>query len=164
MPVSGTAVAAGTAGIILVWSGIQNKAVLATTRSLIAGKKPVPGPASTPSPGSELMNVAPTGGTVSGSEAANQALGRLMAAPYGWSTGEQWTALNNIVMAESGWSATVVNPSSTASGIAQNINGFGPGYQSGNAVQQIAWLLAYIKNRYDTPIAAWEFHLANGYY
>ena len=67
-------------------------------------------------------------------------------------------------MAESGWSATVTNPSSGAAGIAQNISGFGPGYESGNAPQQIAWLLSYIKGRYGDPVKAWAFHLANGYY
>jgi hypothetical protein len=91
-------------------------------------------------------------------------MGRMMATAYGWGMGAEWTALNNIVMAESGWSATVVNPGSTASGIAQNIAGFGPGYQSGNAPQQIAWLLKYIKSRYGTPEKAWAFHLANGWY
>jgi len=86
-----------------------------------------------------------------------------MVAAAGW-TGAQWIAFNNIVMAESGWSATIKNPTSTASGIAQNINGFGPGYQYGNAAQQIAWMIQYIRTRYGDPIKAWQFHLANGSY
>lgn len=40
----GAAVAAGTAGIILVWSGVQNRSILSVTRDLISGKKPSPGP------------------------------------------------------------------------------------------------------------------------
>ena len=158
---NGIAVAAGTAGIILIWSGVENKTVLATVRDLIAGKKPSPGPGAMASPGPGGA-VTPTG-TIT-SNPANQALGRLMAAGYGWGAGQEWTALNNIVMAESGWSDTVTNPSSGAAGIAQNINGFGPGYQSGNAAEQIAWLLSYIKGRYGDPINAWQFHLANGWY
>jgi hypothetical protein len=87
-----------------------------------------------------------------------------MAAAYGWGSGAEWTALNNIVMAESGWSDTAANSTSDARGIAQNINGWSSSYQEGNARQQIAWLLSYIKGRYGNPINAWQFHLANGYY
>ena len=87
-----------------------------------------------------------------------------MAAAYGWSTGDEWTALNNIVMAESGWDDEAANPASDARGIAQNISGWGPGYEAGNAAEQIAWLLSYIKSRYGDPINAWIFHQANGYY
>lgn len=96
---------------------------------------------------------------------ANQALGQQMAAqsPYGW-TGAEWVALNNIVMSESGWDALIVNDTSTASGIAQNINGWSSDYQRGNAPQQISWLLSYIKDRYGDPIAAWTFHLAHNWY
>lgn len=103
------------------------------------------------------------GGQPSGSDKANQSLGRVLAASYGWGSGSEWTALDNIVMAESGWSDTAENPSGAA-GIAQNINGFGPGYQRGNAAQQILWMLRYIKQRYGDPTAAWQFHLRHGYY
>jgi hypothetical protein len=54
MASKGTAIAAGTAGIILIWSGIENRTVLDTVRSIIAGKKPSPGapsPGSAPGPG-----------------------------------------------------------------------------------------------------------------
>jgi colicin import membrane protein len=121
--------------------------------------------ASSGSPSSSSSVAAAGGNASGGTDAENEALGKQMAAaaPYNW-TGAEWTALNNIVMAESGWSDTVTNPSSTAAGIAQNIAGFGPDYESGNASQQIAWLLAYIKSRYGTPVIAWAFHLANGWY
>lgn len=63
------------------------------------------------------------GGTAGpGTAASNQALGQQMAAAFGW-TGAEWTALNNIVMRESGWSSTAQNPTSSAYGIAQNIQG-----------------------------------------
>ena len=58
-----------------------------------------------------------------GTNAQNQKLGQKMAAEKGW-TGAEWTALNQVVMMESGWSSTVKNPTSSASGIAQNISGF----------------------------------------
>lgn len=164
MPGKGAAVAAGTAGIILVWSGVQNRAVLSVTRDLIAGKKPVPGPGRA-SDTSGSGPVAQTGGNPSaGSNAQNQALGRLLAAPYGWATGAQWTALNNLVMSESGWNAYAKNPNSDASGIAQKISGYDSGYRAGDATSQINWLYAYIKDRYGDPVKAWAFHLANGWY
>lgn len=50
MPGKGTAVAAGTAGIILVWSGIENKSVLDTVKELIKGQKPTAGPATPTAP------------------------------------------------------------------------------------------------------------------
>lgn len=171
----GGALIAGGTGIVLVWSAIENASVLTTLGSLIRGKAPTPGPAgiaataaASASGGGTVTASGVTGGGGGGQSAAtrsaNQALGRVMAAAYGWATGNEWTSLNNIVEDESGWDATIKNSSSTASGIAQNINGFGPGYESGNAAEQIAWMLSYIKGRYGDPVAAWNFHLANGYY
>jgi len=176
--VSGIGIAAVFAGGILLWSGVKGTAVSGVFRDLISGKDPSKLAQTNPvttgglfgglvgafNPTKLLSNVTPTGGGVSGTAAQNKALGQRMAAQYGWGSGEQWTALNNIVMGESGWSDTIKNPTSNASGIAQNINGFGPGYQEGNAPQQIAWLLQYIKDRYGDPITAWQFHLAHGWY
>src|SRR5215469_9834446 len=182
--ISGVGVAAVFAGGLLVWSGVKGYSVSTTFRDLIAGKSPAKQTQTTgvsssglfsplggllnpvnllSSGGSSTGTVTSTGGGVSGTAAQNKALGQRMVAAAGW-TGAQWIAFNNIVMAESGWSATIKNPTSTASGIAQNINGFGPGYQYGNAAQQIAWMIQYIRTRYGDPIKAWQFHLANGSY
>lgn len=107
----------------------------------------------------------PSGGT----EAQNAALGQKMAAaqPYNW-TGDQWTALNNIVMAESGWNTTARNKDSGAYGIPQSLPGSkmaanGADWQT-NPRTQIAWMLAYIRVRYGNPVNAWQFHLAHGWY
>jgi hypothetical protein len=68
-------------------------------------------------------NVTPTGGNPSsGGATANKALGQKLAAPYGWGSGSQWTALNNLVMSESGWRNDAQNPKSTAYGIGQFLN------------------------------------------
>ena len=159
------------AGVLLAYSGLKGRGFLSTLRALFHGQAPSAVPASEPITGATGAATSPGGATApaggepsSAADLANQALGRAMAAAYGWGAGQQWTALNNIVMAESGWNAYAQNPDSDAAGIAQNINGFGPGYQEGNAPQQIAWLLSYIKGRYGTPVAAWQFHLANGWY
>lgn len=167
MPVTGTSLAALAAGSALLWGAVTGNSVLSIAQGVVKGQKPPAVPAgsqATAAVASGGGTVAPVGGSVSGSNAANQALGRSMAALYGWGTGAEWTALNDVVMEESGWNASIKNPSSDASGIAQNINGFGPGYEEGNAPQQIAWLLNYIKQRYGDPIAAQQFHVANGWY
>lgn len=169
---SGIAVGAIAAGSVFVYAGITGRSVLSTIQQVVQGKSPVSTPKTqqilggttagnvTNIPGVTANPGSPSGGT----NAQNQALGKQMAAAYGWDTGAEWTALNNIVMSESGWSDTAANPTSNARGIAQNINGWSASYQEGNAQQQIAWLLSYIKGRYGDPIAAWGFHLANGWY
>ena len=101
-----------------------------------------------------------------GSNAANIALADKMAKAAGY-TPAMIADLNNIIMAESGGSSTIVNSSSGAAGIAQNINGFGPGYESGNAAQQIAWMLNYLagSHSWGTGVAAaWANEQANHWY
>jgi hypothetical protein len=159
MAVDGVSLGALAAGSVLVWSAVTGNGVLKSVQEIIKGEKPG-SVAETSASGAPSNSAAPSNAV----DSANQTLGRTMAALYGWGAGAEWTALNDIVMSESGWSDTIKNPGSDASGIAQNINGFGPGYQEGNAPQQIAWLLSYIKGRYGDPVAAWEFHKANGYY
>ena len=170
----GTLALAG-AGSMLLWSGLTGKKWTVVLRDVIAGKDPATAASNTISgtPASTLAGITSTTTSITGSQNtgpisasanANRAMGQMMAAAYGWGTGAEWTALNNIVMAESGWNANAANPTSNARGIAQNINGWSSSYQQGNAPQQIAWLLSYIKSRYGDPIAAWNFHLANGWY
>ena len=180
MAVNGVALGAVAAGAVFVYASVKGKSVLSSVQAIVAGKPPstaaaantITGAAYVPAAGAGSAAAAASGAPVAaaggspsgGSNAANQALGKLMAAAYGWGTGAEWTALNNIVMSESGWDANAANPTSDARGIAQNINGWSAGYQPGNASQQIAWLLSYIKGRYGDPVNAWAFHLANGWY
>jgi hypothetical protein len=168
MAVSGTEFAVGGLGVLLIWSGISNKGFLTSVRDVVQGVEPTAGPkqnlftpTASASSTSEEETAMPVGG---GSDAQNAALGQQMAGAYGWDSGSEWEALNNIVMAESGWNDEAANPSSDARGIAQNINGWSQSYQEGNAAQQIAWLLQYIKQWYGDPETAWSFHLANGWY
>lgn len=179
--ISGVAIGAAFVGGLFLWSGIKGYRMSYLVQDILSGKDPQKDPRVRSSqlsvtPGGLLGSlnpihllssggsaVASTGGSVSGTKAQNKALGQRMAAAVGW-TGSQWTAFNNIIMSESGWSATIKNPNSDASGIGQNINGFGPGYEYGNAAQQIAWTIHYIQQRYGTPEKAWAFHLAHGWY
>lgn len=164
--ISGVAVGSIATGSLLVFAGIRGYSILKAAQNIVQGNAAGKGQTSSLINSSQGITVSPAGGSIdtTGNDAANVALGRLLAAPYGWATGAEWSALNWIWTTESHWSDTVVNPNSTASGIAQNINGFGPGYEDGNARQQISWGLNYIKSRYGDPIAAKTFHLANGYY
>lgn len=176
MPVNGPAVAALGAGVVLLWSAVQNRPITYTLQQIISGKKPAPGAGQAVSggggtgPGSSINVTTPGSGT----DAANQALGKLMAARYGWATGQNWQALNyGWGTLESGWNAQVKNPSSGAFGIAQALghgtagtaapdgeNNYGGPWTSiatakaaneGSAAAQIAWGLSYIKDTYGSP-------------
>jgi hypothetical protein len=164
--IDGIALGTFAAGLFFVYAGIKGYSVPETIQNVISGKSPAnqyqANPVTLTSPAGGTITS--TGGQPSGTDAQNKALGQKMAAAYGWGSGQEWTSLNNIAMAESGWSDTVVNPNSSASGIAQKISGWSSDYQKGNAPQQIAWFLQYIKSRYGDPINAWAFHLRNGWY
>lgn len=175
MAKTGTVYAVGAAGLLLVWSSVSNKGFLVSLRDLMQGTQPTAGP-SQPFL-SATSGTAATSGSTSGSvqsqggnpqdgsvRAQNQALGKSMAAAYGWNAGDEWTALNNVAMRESGWDANAANPTSDARGIAQNINGWSSNYQPGNAAQQIAWMLSYIKQRYGDPKVAWAHEISSGWY
>jgi len=171
MASKGLAILVAASGVLLVYSGINNEGIFASIDDLIHGNAPTAGvntiesSSATSTGGVEgASDITSSGNASGGSDAANEALGQQMAAAYGWGSGSEWTALNNIVMAESGWNADAANPTSDARGIAQNINGWSSNYQEGNAPQQIAWLLQYIQQRYNDPITAWNFHLAHGWY
>jgi hypothetical protein len=120
-----------------------------------------------PQPGATGGNLGnPQGGT----QQQNQVLGQQMAAaqPYNWTAQNgEWQALNNIVMAESGWSTTAENPSG-AYGIPQSLPASkmasaGADWQT-NPRTQIAWMLGYIRSTYGDPIRAWQWHLAHNWY
>jgi hypothetical protein len=164
---SGLALAEVAAGVILVWSGISNAAIAATLKSLIGGRKPVADTGgegvgadvtqSPQTPESETASGQEEGG---GTPAENKALGRLMAAGYGWAAGDNWAYLESGWEVESGWSNIAQNgvwPG--AYGIAQANPGTKypkagwPAAEGGSssAVTQIAWGLAYIKDTYGSP-------------
>lgn len=100
--------------------------------------------------------------------------------------GNQFTALNNIIIAESNWNPKVQNPGSGALGIAQALgHGHGSATQgtlgneyggygltdkeakqanSGNGYWQLVWMMDYIKQQYGSPANAWAFHKSHGWY
>ena len=130
----------------------------------------------------------PLGGGAPSSPAggvANTATIKQAASAYGWQSGGQYNALTHVIAAESGGNPTARNPSSGALGIAQalghgNANtggslgneygGFGltdaqaRQANSGNALQQLRWMLNYIKATYGTPAAAWDHEQQQHWY
>jgi len=179
--IPGLPVAFIAAGGVLVYSGIENQPLAALLRGLARGQKPVPGP---PETFATAATAATVGGAAAGATAgagdtsahnagaaANQAIARVLAAPYGWSAGQQWTDLVSLWNQESGWSNTAENASG-AYGIAQALPntkyplaGQPPSEGgSASATVQIAWGLSYIKATYDSPSAAWAHEVADNWY
>lgn len=176
--VSGAAVVVVLAGSVLAYSGLKNKGVASTVRTLIAGKSPsgaasagldigvASGAATGTATGqtkAEIANI-PTDGTA----ASNKALGRMLATPFGWGSGQQWADLDSLWTRESDWSNTAENPKSGAYGIAQALPPTKYPLLAqkpvSSASAQISWGLVYIKGRYGSPSAAWAHELANDWY
>ncbi len=88
---------------------------------------------------------------------------RQVAQQYGWGSGAQWASLSALIAAESSWNPNAQNPSTSAAGLFQKMTSLHGPLES-TAGGQAAWGLNYIKNRYGTPVAAWNFHRANNYY
>lgn len=173
MAVSGLGVAYSAAGFVLLWSGYKNATIKDTLTSFLKGQQPPAHPTGGPTIGlasqttAQPGSSAPAGNPGTAAEKANQALGKGMAAAYGWGSGAEWDALNNIVMAESGWNNEAQNPGSTAYGIFQFLDTTwaSTGYsKTSDPATQISAGLKYIRQRYGDPVAAWAFHQANGYY
>lgn len=94
-----------------------------------------------------------------GSQSANVALGKSMAAARGW-TGSEWDALYQLWMGESGWRNTAQNPTSSAYGIAQFLDStWGHRKKTSDPATQIKYGMDYIASRYHDPVNAlrkWE--------
>ena len=80
----------------------------------------------------------------------------------------QFAAFNNIVSRESGWNHTATNSSSGAYGLVQalpasKMSSAGSDWKT-NAKTQIKWGLDYMNSRYGSPVGAWNFWQANGWY
>lgn len=94
------------------------------------------------------------------------------AAGFGW-TGDQITALEELVARESSWRPWADNPSSTAFGLFQFLRqtaiDYGMDHPDRNGVTptveaQVAAGLQYIDDRYGTPSDALWFHTRNNWY
>jgi hypothetical protein len=107
---------------------------------------------------------APAAAATSGSP---QQIAEGMLASFGWSA-DQFSCLDSLWAAESGWNVSASNPSSGAYGIPQALPGSkmasaGPDWQT-DAATQIRWGLGYIQATYGSPCAAWSHEEADGWY
>jgi hypothetical protein len=170
--IPGLPVAFIAVGGVLVYSGVENQPVATLLRGLAQGKAPVKGApetfATAASSTAASGSSAPAGDTSAhdAGAAANQATARLLAAPYGWSAGQEWADLVSLWNQESGWRSNAQNPNSTAYGVAQFLDTtWGPyGPKTSIAALQIKYGLRYIKDRYGSPSAAWAHEKANNWY
>lgn len=83
---------------------------------------------------------------------------RQKAAERGW-VGNEWDALESLVMHESTWNASAINPSSGACGLFQALPCSKIGAPLDNVAAQADWGLSYIAGRYGSPsgaLAAWQ--------
>ncbi|MGW0991882.1 aggregation-promoting factor C-terminal-like domain-containing protein [Streptomyces sp. NPDC002520] len=80
----------------------------------------------------------------------------------------QFNAFSKIVERESGWNPSATNSSSGAYGLVQALPGSkmssaGSDWKT-NPATQIKWGLDYMNSRYGSPVKAWSFWQANGWY
>lgn len=189
MPVNGVALAAAGAGVVLLWSAVENQKVLTAVQDILLGKKPPAGPQGAALEDESGLTAA--GGTEAGggsviSGGSSQAILQQTAAQFGW-TGAQWQALQNVEMAEAGFNPLSDNPGSGAYGLAQALghgtsgtacpatgkNEYG-GYglstaqaQQANCGQpgpQALWMCNYIKDTYGNPENAWAHEQSEHWY
>lgn len=169
--IDGVALAAIGTGALLTYAGITGKDLPAAVKALIQGKSPTTAP--------QKYAITGTGGTAGtvppesqvgqgGSQTANKALGRIMAAAYGWG-GSEWQYLESGWQEESGWSTTAANVPSDPYNNAYGIPQANPGTKMASAgadwktsaYTQIKWGLSYIAQNYGSPsqVPGWT---ANG--
>lgn len=101
-----------------------------------------------------------------GKDSEVQAAVRGVANGYGWGSGRQWDSLSQLINKESSWNPNAQNPSSTAYGLFQFLNGTwaGLGTKTSDPTGQATAGLKYISQRYGDPEKAWAFHKRNNWY
>lgn len=173
MALDGFGVAAVGAGAIFLYGGIKGQSILKAFQNVVTGKGPATGQSETNTLTNPVTSQITSGGVnvavgpVSNDAASMQALAKQLAISMGhsdWTTGQQWNDWVALWDQESGWSITAANPTSSARGIAQNINGYGPDYLQGDAVSQITWGINYIAGRYGNPSNAEAHERAFNWY
>lgn len=157
---AGVAIAAVGVGGVLLWSALKNEALTTVLRDVLQGKAPPSegpdalGSASSPA-GTNNPSVPAEPATVSG----NVAIGKILAAGYGWATGDNWDFLYTGWREESGWSTTAANEPDDPYNHAYGIPQANPGTKMASAgadwktsaTTQIKWGLGYIRAEYGSP-------------
>ncbi|OQR61297.1 hypothetical protein B6E66_25410 [Streptomyces maremycinicus] len=132
-------------------------------RRIASPKKALTGIAVAAATAGMALSAAPAHAATPSSAAQAQAIAHKMIP-----NAAQYKAFSNIVKHESGWNVTATNASSGAYGLVQalpasKMASAGSDWKS-NAKTQIKWGLDYMNSRYGSPVAAWNFWQANGWY
>lgn len=118
--------------------------------------------------GKSSGNTPATGGSIKVPAGSISAIAKKLAKKYGWDSGTQWDDFVKVENREAGWNLHAKNPTSTAYGLAQFIDGPSEYYKYGgnpNTAQgQLTAMFAYIKERYGSPAKAWSNEQSAGYY
>lgn len=172
--VSGIALAGLAFGGLFLYSGIKGKSITQAAQYIIQGKNPGTAPQAQPISGAAVEGLLASGQAVpgltqgipagvasgkGGTPAANKALGRLMAAGYGWAGPGEWPYLESGWEEESGWSQFAANVPADPYAHAYGIPQANPGTKMASAgkdwktspATQIKWGLAYIRDTYGRP-------------
>lgn len=166
--ISGTAITAGIAGALLLWSGLKGRSWSKVVRELISGDAPgnTPDNPINVSDGSS-SSVPSSPGDTTGNLSGNKRIVNMVASSYGWGTGAEWDAIVWIVDHESSWNNKAQNPSSSAYGLFQFLDptwGDYGGHKTSDPTIQAQLGMKYIKARYGDPIRAKEFWQSHGWY
>lgn len=186
--ISGRSVAVIFGGTVLAYSAIKGSTITKTLGYFLSGKTiPTSAPVTMTEGQPDSSNPGTRGDQTFHS---NQSIGKLLAAQYGWSTGQEWSDLVALWNRESGWNSHIINRSSGAFGIAQALGHGGSNTaaqtsveytdgstalitvneypselaNSGDPTAQIHWGLQYIKATYGDPINAWAHEESAGWY
>ncbi|QJT01368.1 lytic transglycosylase domain-containing protein [Streptomyces asoensis] len=132
-------------------------------RRIASPKKALTGIAVAAATAGMALSAAPAHAATTSSAAQAQAIAHKMIP-----NAAQYKAFSNIVKHESGWNVSATNASSGAYGLVQalpasKMASAGSDWKS-NAKTQIKWGLDYMNSRYGSPVAAWNFWQANGWY
>lgn len=127
---------------------------------------PAPAPEPAPAPAPEPA-AAPAAAVAVNDPAGAQAYAAGQLASYGWAA-DQMQCLTTLWTKESDWTTTATNASSGAYGIVQSLPAekmasAGADYLT-NYRTQINWGLNYVKERYQSPCGALNFHLSHNWY
>jgi hypothetical protein len=169
LPVKGSYLAIAAVGGIFLWSSVKGKAISSVLRDVISGKPPSSAQSAEQIYGYSGYGYAASLQGGGGTPSQNQILGKALAAPYGWSVGQNWTDLVQLWNRESGWNQFATNPSSGAYGIPQalpptKLPFSGQKAGGSNPASQIGWGLSYIKQEYGNPSNAWAHEESAGWY
>jgi hypothetical protein len=107
----------------------------------------------------KAMSIFTPAGPMSGAvyTGPNREIVRQHAKQFGWDSGTQWNALEQLIQNESGWNNTAQNPVSSAYGLFQFLDatwGDYGGIKSADPNNQAKLGLNYISDRYQTPYNA----------